>query len=78
MILILTPKELGVRSQPTPRPSPSQPTPRPSPSQEGKKEEETPSRRRKFFGRVKVTEFYRTLIWTWYHTSNYQRPKYHY
>ncbi|NES64703.1 MAG: hypothetical protein F6K24_05295 [Okeania sp. SIO2D1] len=31
-------------------------------------------RRRKFFGRVKVTEFYRALIRTWYHTSNYQRP----
>ncbi|NES72448.1 MAG: hypothetical protein F6K24_48265 [Okeania sp. SIO2D1] len=31
------------------------------------------SRRRKFFGPVKVTQFYRALIWTWYHTSNYQR-----
>ncbi|WP_293076485.1 hypothetical protein [Okeania sp. SIO3B5] len=39
---------LGVRSQESGR----------------KKEEETPSRRRKFFGRVKVTEFYRALIRT--------------
>ncbi|NEP07725.1 MAG: hypothetical protein F6K25_32000 [Okeania sp. SIO2G4] len=38
----------------------------------GKKEEETPSRRRKFFGCVKVTEFYRTFTWTWYHTLNHQ------
>ncbi|GGA06800.1 hypothetical protein CYANOKiyG1_19200 [Okeania sp. KiyG1] len=47
----------------------SQPTP--NPDRGGEKEEETPSRRRKFFGRVKVTEFYRALIRTWYHTSNY-------
>ncbi|NET76245.1 hypothetical protein [Okeania sp. SIO1F9] len=47
-------------------------------SQEGRKIEETPSRRRKSFGRVKVTEFYRALIRTWYHTSNYQRLTYQY
>ncbi|NEP90430.1 MAG: hypothetical protein F6K18_28410 [Okeania sp. SIO2C2] len=46
-----------------------------APQVEGKKEEETPSRRRKFFGRLKVTEFYGALIRTWYHTSNYQRRK---
>ncbi|NEP81168.1 MAG: hypothetical protein F6K39_25210 [Okeania sp. SIO3B3] len=29
-----------------------------------------------FSGSVKVTEFYRALIRTWYHTSNYQRRLY--
>ncbi|NET24850.1 hypothetical protein [Okeania sp. SIO1I7] len=38
-------------------------------SQEGRKR----NRRRKFFVWVKVMDFDRALIWTWYHTSNYQR-----
>ncbi|MDY7008231.1 MAG: hypothetical protein SWX82_30965, partial [Cyanobacteriota bacterium] len=50
------------RGEPTPNPDRGEPTP--NPSQEGKKEEETPSIRRKFFGRVNGIEFYRALIRT--------------
>ncbi|NEN91350.1 MAG: hypothetical protein F6K48_21555, partial [Okeania sp. SIO3H1] len=40
-----------------------------------RKEEERGIEGESFSGSVNRTEFYRALIRTWYHTSNYQRQK---